>query len=83
MSSQKICKDVIPDLFDGQNQCGLKAFYTLHVWAWKDNPNGAFVDRKHAVDEDGVLPPERRQERFSRTRLASKPACTRLSRASR
>jgi len=21
-----------------------RRFYTLHVWAWKDNPNGAFVN---------------------------------------
>jgi hypothetical protein len=31
-------------LFDEPNRFGLKAFYTLHVWAWKDNPNGAFVN---------------------------------------
>ena len=31
-------------LFDAPNRFGLKAFYTLHVWAWKDNPNGAFVN---------------------------------------
>jgi hypothetical protein len=31
-------------LFDEPNQFGLKTFYTLHVWAWKDNPNGAFVN---------------------------------------
>ena len=31
-------------LFDSPNQFGLPAFYTLHVWAWKDNPNGAFVN---------------------------------------
>ena len=31
-------------LFDSPNRFGLKAFYTLHVWAWKDNPNGAFVN---------------------------------------
>ncbi len=29
-------------LFDARNRFGLPAFYTLHVWAWKDNPNGAF-----------------------------------------
>ena len=23
---------------------GLPAFYTLHVWAWKPNPTGAFVN---------------------------------------
>jgi len=31
-------------LFDAPNRFNLAAFYTLHVWAWKDNPNGAFVN---------------------------------------
>jgi hypothetical protein len=31
-------------LFDAPNQFALPAFYTLHVWAWKENPNGAFVN---------------------------------------
>ena len=31
-------------LFEGPNRFGLPAFYTLHVWAWKENPNGAFVN---------------------------------------
>jgi hypothetical protein len=31
-------------LFDAPNRFGLPPFYTLHVWAWKDNPNGAFVN---------------------------------------
>jgi hypothetical protein len=31
-------------LFDSPNRFGLPAFYTLHVWAWKDNPKGAFVN---------------------------------------
>ena len=31
-------------LFPAPNRFGLPAFYTLHVWAWKDNPNGAFVN---------------------------------------
>jgi hypothetical protein len=30
--------------FESPNRFGLEAFYTLHVWAWKDNPNGAFVN---------------------------------------
>jgi hypothetical protein len=39
-------------LFDEPNQpnrFGLKAFYSLHVWAWQDNPNGAFVNWHHNV----------------------------------
>ena len=31
-------------LFDAPNRFGLDPFYTLHVWAWKDNPNGTFVN---------------------------------------
>jgi hypothetical protein len=30
--------------FESPNRFGLPAFYTLHVWAWKPNPNGAFVN---------------------------------------
>jgi hypothetical protein len=26
------------------NRYGLGPFYELHVWAWKDNPHGAFAD---------------------------------------
>ena len=35
--------------FESPNRFGLKAFYTLHVWAWKNNPNGAFVNWHPAV----------------------------------
>lgn len=31
-------------LFTSPNRFGLPAFYTLHVWAWKSNPKGAFVN---------------------------------------
>ncbi len=31
-------------LIPSPNRYGLPAFYTLHVWAWKPNPNGAFVN---------------------------------------
>ena len=30
--------------FAAPNRYGLPAFYTLHVWAWKPNPTGAFVN---------------------------------------
>ena len=30
--------------WESPNRFGLPAFYTLHVWAWKENPNGAFVN---------------------------------------
>ena len=31
-------------LFEAPNRFGLPAFYTLHVWAWKDSPAGTFVN---------------------------------------
>jgi hypothetical protein len=31
-------------LFESPNRFNLPTFYTLHVWAWKENPNGAFVN---------------------------------------
>ena len=31
-------------LFEAPNRFGLPAFYTLHVWAWKENPSGTFVN---------------------------------------
>jgi hypothetical protein len=30
--------------FESPNRFGLPAFYTLHVWAWKKSPIGAFVN---------------------------------------
>lgn len=30
--------------FPSPNRFGLPPFYTLHVWAWKNNPKGAFVN---------------------------------------
>ena len=29
---------------DSPNRFGLPAHYELHVWAWRDNPKGVFVD---------------------------------------
>ena len=40
-------------LFDSPNRFGLKPFYTLHVWAWKDNPNGRFVNWNPDVSCEG------------------------------
>jgi hypothetical protein len=46
-----------PPMLEGQafqfvgspNRFGLPAFYELHVWAWRENPNGAFVDWNNRV----------------------------------
>jgi hypothetical protein len=36
-------------LVDSPNRYGIPAFFELHVWAWRDNPNGAFVDWNNRV----------------------------------
>jgi hypothetical protein len=36
-------------LIPSPNRYGLNTFFELHVWAWKDNPNGAFVDWNNDV----------------------------------
>ena len=51
-----------PPVLEGQsfqfvgspNRYGLAApFFELHVWAWRDNPNGAFVDWNNHVTCEG------------------------------
>jgi hypothetical protein len=39
-------------LFESPNRFGLPNFYTLHVWAWKDNPAGAFTNWHSKVSCD-------------------------------
>ena len=39
--------------FEAPNRFGLPPFYTLHVWAWKDNPAGTFVNWHTKVSCDG------------------------------
>ena len=39
-------------LFESPNRYGLPAFYTLHVWAWKDNPSGTFANWNPKVSCD-------------------------------
>jgi hypothetical protein len=46
-----------PPMLEGQafqfvgspNRYGIPAFFELHVWAWQQNPNGAFVDWNNKV----------------------------------
>ena len=50
-----------PPMLEGQafqivgspNRFGLPSFFELHVWAWRDNPNGAFVDWNNRVSCEG------------------------------
>jgi hypothetical protein len=46
-------------LFEAPNRFGLPAFYTLHVWAWKENPNGMFVNWHPDVSCSTFSPQER------------------------
>lgn len=60
-------------LNEAPNRYRLPAFYSLHVWAWKENPFGAFVNWHPHVSceaftgvvlpppdpgEDGIVPPD-------------------------
>ena len=38
---------------DSPNRYGIGAIFELHVWAWRDNPNGAFVDWNDHVSCEG------------------------------
>jgi len=40
-------------LVTSPNRFGLPAFFELHVWAWRDSPNGAFVDWNTRVSCEG------------------------------
>jgi hypothetical protein len=39
--------------FESPNRFGLPPFYTLHVWAWKENPTGMFVNWHSKVSCEG------------------------------
>jgi hypothetical protein len=43
-------------LFESPNRFGLPAFCTLHVWAWKENPTGTFVNWHSKVSCDHFTP---------------------------
>ena len=45
--------------FESPNRFGLPPFYTLHVWAWKENPNGAFTNWNPNVSCDAFVDPSR------------------------
>ena len=43
-------------LFDSPNRFGLDPFYTLHVWAWKENRKGTFTNWNPDVSCDPFNP---------------------------
>ena len=44
-------------LFESPNRFGLPNFYTLHVWAWKENPTGMFVNWHSKISCEGFSAP--------------------------
>ena len=45
--------------FGAPNRFGLRPFYTLHVWAWKDSPTGTFVNWHKEVRCDAHNSPDK------------------------
>lgn len=45
-------------LFESPNRFGLPDFYTLHVWAWKENPVGMFSNWHSKVSCDSFSGPQ-------------------------
>ena len=43
--------------FEAPNRFGLPRFYTLHVWAWKENPTGSFVNWNQRISCDSFNGP--------------------------
>jgi hypothetical protein len=43
-------------LFESPNRFGLPTFYTLHVWAWKENPTGMFVNWHSKISCESFAP---------------------------
>ena len=43
--------------FEAPNRFGLPRFYTLHVWAWKENPTGTFVNWHSHISCDAFSGP--------------------------
>jgi hypothetical protein len=43
--------------FEAPNRFGLPRFYTLHVWAWKNNPTGTFVNWHSNISCDAFSGP--------------------------
>jgi hypothetical protein len=60
-SASWLAKYGAPPVLDGQvfnfvgypNRFNANSFFELHVWAWRDNPQGSFVDWNNAVTCDG------------------------------
>ena len=52
-ASAPVLEGQVFQLVTSPNRYGLPTFFELHVWAWRDNPNGAFVDWNTRVSCEG------------------------------
>ena len=52
-SSPPVLEGQTLQLVGSPNRYGLPPFFELHVWAWRDNPDGAFVDWNTRVSCEG------------------------------
>lgn len=52
-ASPPVLEGQLFQFIDSPNRYGLSSLFELHVWAWRDNPNGAFVDWNNRVTCEG------------------------------
>lgn len=52
-SAAPVLEGQVFQLVNSPNRYGLPAHFELHVWAWRDNPSGAFVDWNNKVTCEG------------------------------
>jgi hypothetical protein len=53
LSDPPVLEGQLLHFVESPNRFGLPAHYELHVWAWRDNPKGVFVDWNPAVSCEG------------------------------
>jgi hypothetical protein len=51
--SPPVLEGQVFNLVGSPNRYNLPSFFELHVWAWRDNPQGAFVDWNNDVTCEG------------------------------
>jgi hypothetical protein len=52
-SGAPVLEGQVFQLVNSPNRYGLPAHFELHVWAWRNNPSGAFVDWNNRVSCEG------------------------------
>jgi hypothetical protein len=52
-NSAPVLDGQVLNFVDAPNRFNIPSFFELHVWAWRDNPQGAFVDWNNLVSCEG------------------------------